>query len=164
MAAAIKSLDLVTVMAENKPTSSLEDILKNSKDNDESSIRAVLRAFVQSRVFVKLDQKWDGKSFPRSDMRYMLVSDGENTECPMIAVFTSAEYSNVYGPEARPFIYTVEVDSAWICLGIPENGGIMINPNSVPNFRIGPEVASVLRDVAMKDLEAKTNPARVKQP
>lgn len=149
-------------MAEQKPANSLEEILKSTTDNDEKSIRAILRAFVQSRVFVKLDQKWDGKSFPRSDMRFMLVSDGENTQRPMVAVFTSVEYSKVYGQEAAPFTHTVEVDSAWICLGIPEDGGIMINPNSVPNFRIGPEVASVLRDVAAKDVAAKSNPLSVK--
>jgi hypothetical protein len=75
-------------MAEQKPVNSLEETLRNSKEGDEQSIRAILRAFIQSRVFVKLDQHWDGKSFPRSDMRFMLVSDGENTERPMVAVFT----------------------------------------------------------------------------
>lgn len=143
-------------MSEKKPVNTLEETLKDAKGNDEETIRAVLRAFVQSRVFVKLDQKWDGKSFPRHDLRFMLVSDGDNTERPMIAVFTSPEFSEVYGTSAAPFVHTVEVDSAWICLGVPENGGIMINPNSAPNFRIGPEVATVLRDVARKDLEAKT--------
>ena len=117
----------------------------------------MLRAFIQSRVFVKLDQHWDGKSFPRSDMRFMLVSDGGNADRPMVAVFTSAEYSNVYGQEATPFTHAVEVDSAWVCLGVPENGGIMINPNSAPNFRIGPEVATVLRETAAKDVAAKSS-------
>ena len=145
-------------MAEQKTTSALEETLKNAKGNDEQSIREVLQAFIKSRVFVKLDQRWDGKSFPRSDMRLMWVSDGENTERPMVAVFTSAEYSKAYGQEASPFTHTVEVDSAWVCLGVPENGGIMINPNSAPNFRIGPEVASVLRDVATKDVAAKSAP------
>jgi hypothetical protein len=148
-------------MAEQKPVNSLEETLRNSKEGDEQSIRAILRAFIQSRVFVKLDQHWDGKSFPRSDMRFMLVSDGENTERPMVAVFTSVEYSKVYGQEAAPFTHTVEVDSAWVCLGIPENGGIMINPNSAPNFRIGPEVAGTLRDAATKDVEAKIAPRNV---
>ena len=143
-------------MAETRPTSLLEETLKNAKDNDEQTIRSVLNAFVNSRVYVKLDQKWDGKTFPRSDLRFMLVSDGDNTERPMVAVFTSPQYSEVYGKDAAPFIHTVEVDSAWICLGIPENGGIMINPNSVPNFRIGPEVASVLRDAASKDVKTKS--------
>jgi len=46
-------------MSEQKPVISLEETLKNAKGNDEQSIRAVLRAFVQSRVFVKTDQQWD---------------------------------------------------------------------------------------------------------
>lgn len=145
-------------MADKRPVSVLEETLKNAKDNDEQTIRAVLRAFVQSRVFVRLDQQWDGKSFPRSDMRFLLVSDGDNAERPMVAVFTSPAYSDVYGKDVAPFVHTVEVDSAWICLGIPENGGIMINPNSAPNFRIGPEVASVLRDAANQDVKAKIEP------
>jgi SseB protein N-terminal domain len=142
-------------MAATQPTGALEEAMKSAAGNDEQSIRRILQAFVQSRVFVKLDRKWDGKSFPRSDMRFLLVSDGDNAERPMVAVFTSLEYSNVYGSEAAPFVHVVEVDSAWICLGIPENGGIMINPNSAPNFRIGPEVAAKLREAASKDVEAK---------
>jgi hypothetical protein len=151
-------------MSEQKTVNSLEETLRNAKGNDEQSIRAVLRAFVQSRVFVKTDQQWDGKSFPRSDMRIMLVSDGDNTERPMVAVFTSAEYSNVYGQEAAPFTHTVEVDAAWVSLGVPENGGIMVNPNSAPNFRIGPEVASVLRDTATKDVETMSVTRNAKSP
>ncbi len=147
-------------MAEQKPVINLEETLKNAKGNDEQSIREVLRAFVQSRVFVKIDRQWDGKSFPRSDMRLLLVSDGDNTERPMVAVFTSVEYSKIYGQEAAPFTYTAEVDAAWVSLGVPENGGIMINPNSAPNFRIGPEVAAVLRDVATKDVEKMTAPRK----
>ena len=143
-------------MAENRPVNLLEETLKSAKDNDEQTIRAVLGAFIKSRVYVKLDQKWDGKTFPRNDMRFMLVSDGGNTERSMVAVFTSPEFSEVYGKDAAPFVHTVEVDSAWICLGVPENSGIMINPNSVPNFRIGPEVASVLRDAANKDAKTKS--------
>ncbi len=145
-------------MVDTKTPSKLEETLKSVTTSDEESIRKVLRAFVQSRVFVKLDQKWDGKSFPRSDMRFLLVSDGDNTERPMVAVFTSTEYSDVYGKDVAPFVHTAEVDSAWACLGVPENGGIMVNPNSAPNFRIGPEVASVLREVVLKDVEQKANP------
>ena len=140
----------------------LENTLKNATGNDEQSIREVLKAFIQSRVFVKLDRHWDGKSFPRSDMRLMLVSDGDNTERSMVAVFTSLEYTKTYGQEAAPFTHTAEVDSAWACLGVPENGGIMINPNSAPNFRIGPEVAGTLRDAATKDVEAKRAPRSAK--
>lgn len=159
MPAAIKSpWNPVTDMAEQKPIITLDETLKNAKNNDEQSIRAVLRAFVQSKIFVLLDQKWDGKSFPRSDMRFLLVSDGDNTERAMIAVFTSAEHCKVYGQQATPFVHAVEVDSAWACLGVPADGGIMINPNSAPNFRIGPEVASVLRDTAEKDVAAKITP------
>lgn len=138
--------------------SKLETELSIAKENDEQSIRKVLRAFILSRVFVRLDQPWDGKTFPRSDMRLLFVSDGDNQERPMLAVFTSKATSEVYGKEAAPFEYVAEVDAAWACLGIPENGGIMVNPNSAPNFRIGPEVARVLREAAEKDVAKKIKP------
>jgi len=74
----------------------------------------------------------------------------------MLAVFSSASHSAVYKEaEIRPFKYTAEVDSAWACLGVPENAGIMVNPNSAPNFRISPAVAGVLRNAAKQDLDNK---------
>lgn len=138
--------------------SKLEEALSTAKENDQHSIRKALRAFVLSRVFVKLDQPWDGKSFPRSDMRLLFVSDGDNQGRPMLAVFTSEAYSKVFGPAAAPFDYLVEVDAAWACLGVPPNGGIMVNPNSAKSFRIGPEVARILREAAEKDVAEKIKP------
>lgn len=138
--------------------SKLEEALSTAKQNDELSIRKVLRAFILSRVFVKLDQPWDGVTFPRSDMRLLFVSDGDNQERPMLAVFTSESLSEVYGKAVAPFEFVAEVDAAWACLGVPENGGIMINPNSAPNFRIGPEVAQILREAAEKDVAEKIKP------
>lgn len=153
-------------MPPNPSPSKLEEALSIATENDEQSIRKLLRAFVLSRVFVRLDLPWDAKSLPRSDMRLLFVSDGANTQQPMLAVFSTEAHSRVYGDEVAPFNFVAEVDSAWACLGVPENAGIMINPNSVPNFRIGPEVARVLRETAEKDVAekiappaARTNPA-----
>jgi len=143
-------------MTENTPACKLEEALNSHEQNDEQSIRKALRAFVQSRVFVKLDQPWDGKTLPRTDMHLLLVTDGENKEQPMLAVFSSASHEAVYKQEEMgPFKYTAEVDAAWACLGVPENAGIMVNPNSAPNFRISPEVARVLRETAKQDLDNK---------
>jgi len=148
-------------MTENTDTNSLEQALSAVKNNDQHSIRKALRAFVQSRVFVKLDQPWDGKSFPRSDMRLLFVSDGDNQERPMLAVFTSRAFSDIYAQAAVPFDYVAEVDAAWACLGVPRDAGIMVNPNSVPSFRIGPEVAGILRAAAEKDVAEKSAPRNI---
>jgi hypothetical protein len=146
---------MMTRMAENTPGSKLDEALSIPGQNDEQSIRKTLRAFVQSKVFVKLDQPWDGKTMPSADMHLLLVTDGGNKEQPMLAVFSSASHSAVYKEEEMgPFKYTVEVDSAWACLGVPENAGIMINPNTT-NFRISPEVARILRETAKQDLDNK---------
>ena len=148
-------------MTENTDSNPLEQALSAAKDNDQQSIRRALRAFVQSRVFVKLDQPWDGKSFPRSDMRLLFVSDGDNRERPMLAVFTSKAFCDIYAQAAAPFDYVAEVDAAWACLGVPGDAGIMVNPNSVPSFRIGPEVAGILREAAEKDVAEKSTPRSV---
>jgi len=148
-------------MTEKPDSNPLEQALSAAKDNDQQSIRRALRAFVQSRVFVKLDQPWDGKTFPRSDMRLLFVSDGDNQERPMLAVFTSKAFSDIYAQAAAPFDYVAEVDAAWACLGVPKDGGIMVNPNSAPNFRIGPEVASILREAAEKDVAEKSAPPKI---
>jgi len=146
----------MTAMNVNTPASKLEEALSTPGQNDEQSIRKALRAFIQSRVFVNLDQPWDGKTLPQTDMHLLLVTDGENKEQPMLAVFSSASRSAVYKQEEiGPFKYTAEVDAAWACLGVPENAGIMINPNSAPNLRISPAVARVLRDTAKQDLDNK---------
>lgn len=143
-------------MTENTPSSKLEEALGAHRQNDEQSIRKILRAFVQSRVFVKLDQPWDGKTMPSKDMRLLLVTDGENKQRSMLAVFSSASHGAVYKEEEMgPFRYTVEVDAAWACLGVPENAGIMVNPNTIHNFRISPEVARILRETAKQDLDNK---------
>jgi len=143
-------------MTENTKTSKLEEALSAHGQNDEQSIRKVLRAFVQSRVFVKLDQPWDGKSIPSTDTHLLLVTDGDNKEQAMLAVFSVASHGAVYkGEDMGPFKYTVEVDAAWACLGVPEKAGIMINPNTEHNFRISPEVARVLRETARQDLDNK---------
>src|SRR5487761_1054734 len=143
-------------MTEKPDSNPLEQALSAAKDTDERSIRKALRAFVQSRVLVKLDQPWDGKSFPRSDMRLLFVSDGDHQERRMLAVFTSRAFSDIYAQAAAPFDYVAEVDAAWACLGGPPDAGIMINPNSVPSFRIGPEVAGILREAAEKDVAEKS--------
>ena len=141
-------------MTENTSVSKLEAALSTHGQNDEQSIRKALRAFIQSRVFVKLDRPWDGKTLPRPDMHLLLVTDGDNKEQPMLAVFSSVSHSAAYKEtEMGPFKYTTEVDAAWACLGVPENAGIMVNPNSAPNFRISPAVARVLRDTAQQDLD-----------
>lgn len=143
-------------MTDTESAEPLEATLSAIQNNDEQGIRRALRAFVNARVWVRLDQPWDGKSLPRTDTRLLLVTDGADQAQPMLAVFTSEKHGNLYKAEdLGAFRYIAEADSAWVCLGVPDNAGIMINPNSAPSFRISPAVARVLRETAEKDVELK---------
>src|SRR5574340_130003 len=72
------------------PPGNLESALLTAEDTLESK-RKVLQLLFDSRVYVVLDQPWDGRSLPSTDMRLLFVSDGKNNEQAMLALFTSRE-------------------------------------------------------------------------
>lgn len=131
----------------------LENALLNTEDSVEGR-RSILRQLFDSRIYVVLDQNWDGhSSLPSLDTHLLLVSDGQNTQQPMLALFTSADKVKAITVVDTPFKYPAEVDAAWALLGIPQNAGVLINPNSAPGFRILPGLAAELRDIAKRNLE-----------
>lgn len=138
-------------MLETESKNELETFLE-SADTSVEGRREFLRNLVKSRVFVLLDQPWDGHSLPNTSSRVMLISDGTNQEQVMLAVFTAKNKTDRFLSDNNPFKYAVEVDAAWALLGIPENAGAIVNPNAASSFRISPEVAGMLRDVTQKNL------------
>lgn len=111
-----------------------------------------IRVLARSRVHVITDRPWNGRAVPEKDMRLMLVSDGENVQQAMLAVFTDATHASecldsLAGIQ-HAFTHKVEVDMAWALLGVPENSGIMVNPNSGRAFRIAPDICKQLRRTA----------------
>lgn len=142
----------------------LEDALGKCGD-DVDSKRAVLDALMRSRVVIMLDRPWDGHTIPNSDMQMLFVTDGLDKEQAMLAIFTNGDRAKEFLPAAGPHEYPVDVEAPWAILGIPAGVGIMINPNQIPNFRITPEVAGILRDAAQKHLDQRiqkvsANPAK----
>ncbi|MDE2109448.1 MAG: SseB family protein, partial [Gammaproteobacteria bacterium] len=73
-----------------RPPGNLESALLTAEDTLESK-RKILQLLFDSRVYVVLDQPWDGRSLPSTDMRLLFVSDGKNNEQAMLALFTSRE-------------------------------------------------------------------------
>lgn len=131
----------------------LETAMLNTEDSVEGR-RSILQQLFNSRVYVVLDQNWDGRSsLPSLDTHVLLVSDGQNTQQTMLALFTSADKVKAIPLVDTPFKYPVEVDAAWALLGIPKNAGVLINPNSAPGFRILPGLAAELREIAKRNLE-----------
>ncbi|HEY4128925.1 MAG TPA: SseB family protein [Gammaproteobacteria bacterium] len=122
----------------------LEQALLTFEDSVEGR-KAVLENFLSSRVWVLLDQPWDGRSLPSVEMKLLFVSDGENLEQAMLAVFTDRARAEAAAPAMGEFRHAVEADSQWTLLAVPKAAGVRINPNSEPSFRILPELTIELR-------------------
>lgn len=147
----------------NIEAATLEQALESFEDNIESR-RAILAKFAKSRVVVVLDTPWDGVSLPSTSMRLLFVSDGPNEKQAMLAVFTSEQRAEEFPKQDSPFRHAVEVDAAWAFLGVPPGAGILINPNTTPGFRITPELAAQLRQLAEKHLAGRMQAAARAKP
>lgn len=133
-------------MTTSTPTP-LEQALQGFEDSVEGR-KAVLEKFMATRVWVLLDKPWDGRSLPSTDTRLLFVSDGENTDQAMLAVFTDQARAEAVMADMGDFRNPVEVDSQWALLGVVPSAGVRINPNSEPSFRILPELVVELRKIA----------------
>ena len=136
----------------------LEQALLRFEDSVEGR-KAVLEVFLTSRVWMLLDQPWDGRSLPSTETQLLFVSDGENQQQAMLAVFTDRARAEAAMPAMGDFRYPVEVDSQWALLGLVPGAGVRINPNSEPSFRILPELAVELRKVAESNLSRRQRAA-----
>lgn len=127
--------------------SPLLDALQHFEDNMDGRKR-VLEKFLASRVHVLLDRPWDGRSLPNSETKLLYVSDGENKEQAMLAVFTDRSQAEKAAPDMGEFKHAVEVDAPWALLSLIPNTGVRINPNADLGFRILPELALEMRKIA----------------
>lgn len=137
-----------------KAAADLENALLTIEDNLEGR-RKILQLLFDARVFVVLDQPWDGRALPSTDMHLLLVSDGKNSQQAMLALFTSREKCAAVPKGDSLFNYPVEVDGKWALLGVPEGAGILVNPNTAPAFRVTPQLAAELRAIAQRHLEQR---------
>jgi len=129
----------------------LEQALLSFEDSVEGR-KIVLEKFLASQIWVLLDQPWDGRSLPSTETRLLFVSDGENLQQSMLAVFTDRARAEVAAPVMGDFRHPVAVDSQWALLGVIPGAGVRINPNSEPSFRILPELVVELRKIAESGL------------
>jgi len=140
------------------PTSLIE-ALERFQDTVEGR-QTVLQQFLRARVFVLLDRPWDGRSLPNSETRLLFVSDGENKEQAMLAVFTGRVQAETAMRDMGEFNQPVEVDAQWALLAVPPDTGVRINPNSEPAFRILPELTVELRRIAERSLAQRQGGAQ----
>ncbi len=128
--------------------------LENFEDTAEGR-RVVLEKFMSTRIFVLMDQPWDGRSLPSTEMRLLFVSDGEDKQQAMLAVFTDRAHAEAVAADMGEFRHPAEVDARWAMLGVPPDVGVRINPNSTPSFRILPQLAIELRRMVEGKLQQR---------
>lgn len=139
---------------DSEAPSALETALSAFEDSVDNR-RNLLTLLLKSKVVVVLDTPWDGRSLPSTSAHMLFVSDGENTQQAMLAVFTGQERAEAFPTAGSPFKHPVVVDMLWALLGLPKEAGIMLNPNSGPAFRITPELGAELRGLAEQQLAAR---------
>ncbi|HEY3645584.1 MAG TPA: SseB family protein [Gammaproteobacteria bacterium] len=122
----------------------LVEALERFEDSTEGR-QAVLQHLLRSRVFVLLDKPWDGRSLPNTETRLLYVSDGDDKQQAMLALFTDRAKAEQVMPAMGEFRYAVEVDAPWALLSLAPNTGVRINPNLEPAFRILPQLALEVR-------------------
>lgn len=130
-------------------SSPLETALASYEDTLDGR-KAVITAFLGSRVHVLLDRPWDGRSLPNTETRLLFVSDGDDKEQAMLAVFTDRTKAEAVMGDMGEFQHAVEVDAQWALLAVPPQVGVRINPNGEPAFKILPELALELRKIAQQ--------------
>lgn len=133
------------------PSTPLEQALASFEDTLDGR-KVVLEKFIAARVYVLLDRPWDGRVLPSTEMRLLYVSDGENQEQAMLAVFTNKANAESVMDKMGEFQHPVEVDSKWALLGASPGVGVRINPNCEPAFKILPELTAELRKIAHNHL------------
>ncbi|HET7673935.1 MAG TPA: SseB family protein [Gammaproteobacteria bacterium] len=138
---------------ESEPYNELERMIAESGDDRERKSKA-LETLVNSKVYVILNKQWDGQGQPPSGTSMMFVTDGSDTERAMLAIFTSRERAEAFEPRGDGYDFQTEVDAAWAFLGVPVDCGAYVNPNSIVNFRIGPEMATFIKDVVNREVVA----------
>ena len=127
------------------PDESFEELLARPAEDFESR-RALLRAFIYARVHVLTDREIRPGTADLYEARMSLVSDGPNTEQPMLAVFSSAEHARLFQESTGGEPHRTEIDAVFAIACTPEKAGIIVNPNRMPNFRLAPELVAMLRE------------------
>ncbi len=142
------------------PLLELTEALQGFHEEDTLTSRAaVIVSLTISTVTVILDKPWDGKSLPEPDTRFLLVSDGDNVEQPMLALFSDRAKAEDFRKGidiGSQFEHIVEVSGSWSLLGVEDGMGVMIDPNQSTGFRIAPELAATLRNDVAEAMERVT--------
>ena len=159
------SIRVIAIVTEQTPPNPLEEAIARvaeaqGSETDEDTLvsnrRDVLYALAGARVSVLLETAPETVDTPpETGTPLLFVTDGDDHEQAMLALFTRPDWALAFhATEGGDFSHPAEVPAPWALLQVPPGAGVMINPNRMPTFRIGPEVAGSLRDETMKSLES----------
>lgn len=139
-------------MAEDgEPLNELEELLGRVERGD-ASFEEFVQGLAAGRIFVLLSRPWDGTSPPPPDTEMLMVSDGDNHEQVMLAMFTDASRAREFKEQA-PGFGIVGMPAMLAFLGVREGQGMMLNPNSELTVRFSPERTAVICSKAKEVLE-----------
>lgn len=138
----------------------LEQLLQNYNE-DPKWYSNFFIALATEPLAVAVNPPWKALDEPPPiGYKLLIISDGENLDQPMLAVFTRSAHAetfcrnNVKGETFVPY----EGPSRWILLQVPENMGVQLNPNMDNGFRIPPtlipELQADIRDAIKRAQEA----------
>ncbi|MGA7965830.1 MAG: SseB family protein [Gammaproteobacteria bacterium] len=146
----------------NETTNRLEQLLDTFEDSDSDpeGFAEFLAAFATEPLTLAVSPPWEsGGEPPPLGHTLLIVSDGDNVEQPMLAVFTRPSYAEKF---CREFIQDGQFEpyqafnSAWAILQTPEGAGIRLNPNLPHGFRMTPQLVEQLK----RDVQAAWQRAR----
>lgn len=135
------------------PTNELETALaKVQADGDLAdweTRREVVRQLIFNTVHVIVDQPVSEDTEPTIKGTPTFVSNGDDEEQAMLAIFTTRERALAYLAEQKiEGRYPIEVPGPRALIAIPEGVGLRINPNQQLGFVIMPAFARQLsRDI-----------------
>lgn len=142
----------------------LEQLLDTFEDSasDPERFAEFLGAFATEPLTVAVNPPWENADEPPPPGHSLLiVSDGDNMEQPMLAVFTRPAYAEKFCRDCvqdETFAPYQAINSAWAILQTPEGAGIRLNPNLPHGFRMTPQLVEQLkRDVRAAWQRAREN-------
>ncbi|MGH8127651.1 MAG: SseB family protein [Gammaproteobacteria bacterium] len=146
----------------SEATNRLEQLLDSFADSDSDPDRFAefLAAFATEPVTVAVNPPWENADEPPpAGHKLLIVSDGDNREQPMLAVFSRPAYAEKFCREFvqdEPFAPYQPINSTWAILQTPEGAGIRLNPNLPHGFRATPQLVEQLK----RDVQAAWQRAR----
>lgn len=133
-------------MTASLPRNKLEELLLSAREGAIGK-EDFVQAMLESQIYMLMDRPADDL-LAQGDPRALLVTDGNNAEQMMLAIFSEESRAREY-LQSEPLeetYYPTPIEAPWAFLTLPKGSGAVFNPNCDLNYRFSPDVAAKLRD------------------